>query len=594
MRSRASSFAGKMRDRAASFLHRDGAEAGEAELPLEKKEQVIRKVPSVVLSPSSSPAPIADLPPVLPPLSISHEALTHPRPRPPLHGPANSMPSRTPALSVADSTSSSRPSSSAFSPIFGFREGRNSFFSSGASVGYDTSFGDEGNSEWSKLGGGEDLEERLGFGQGEAGGTPATTADFSPSPAVASATFPVGDDAAGDEGKPAKQRGSKPANLTLPPNPSSSSSSFFDSTTTENVGLGFDLPITSLTPSSSFHTAPLTPGHRSSFDGEGDLHANLERLSLFAKSLPSPLPSTAALATPSPTAFSGFGAVSVGDGEKTLVLPVSASPLAVPLLATATALPPLPPLSIPRTRNPSGENSPRQHLHEQRSFTRSSRSREASAASAISTAPSLASSLTSSSRRPSLLHLPRPQLSKSSLRGGAAESEYLSETDFLSSEGEDDLDADSSFQLLRQSANASGSQQGFLGFGEFGLPPHNPSAFADGAGFTASGRRSFAAVGADGKARGGRGSGLWNADVPLLPGFETYGAGAGGVVGLGIDGSGEEWSGGVRLMPTMSGEVGTEMDAPEEDVVDWSSRAIERKELPVGASSSLSLPLDGY
>ncbi|BGP39457.1 hypothetical protein JCM10449v2_003407 [Rhodotorula kratochvilovae] len=292
-------------------------------------------------------------------------------------------------------------------------------------------------------------------------------------------------------------------------------------------GLGIDF----ITPSSSSAGHSPQTGTRLSFDGEGEFARDLARLSAFAQSLPSPLPGVAA----PHSAVGEWGERRRVEDERgtlrphaqaqallddhTLVLPQAAADLA----------PPPPPLPVFAPALGPGP-----------------RARETSATSTWTT------SSVSSSRRPSLLNIPSSfgsgaQLSVDRLASPATDTEaYPSmgeETDFLSTDadGEDD-DEDDSFGFLRR-ARAGGSSARYQAFGAPLLGPE--SSFATGS--------SAPSGGAGGT---GRVNSLWNEDAPAW----AFGA-------LGAQGGGAE---GMQLT----------VGAPEEDVVDWSGRAIEKKELP--------------
>ncbi|GAA5978961.1 hypothetical protein JCM11641_000108 [Rhodosporidiobolus odoratus] len=456
-------------------------------------QHVLRKVPSLATTPPASsshdypPHSVATSRPSS--LAIASPAALHlsqPRSR------SGAGPARTPALSQAGSTGSSRPSSGAFSPRF--EQDRNSFFSFEGAHGH-----------------GEDSTGNASDYAKSATATPATTAEFTPdrSPQISYA---------GDSpSMTAKKRLSKPPGLHLDPAssapPDRTSALRQDSHSLQ--GLGIDL-------------APPSPGGRPSFDGEGDFGANLDRLSMFAASLPSPLSPATAYAD-SPPGVPGFGSRAWGlqhltvqseaggttlQDDRTLVLP-------------------------PRTHEPTAPPVPE-------SFARLPRQREESATSTMtSTTTSSLSSATS--HRPSHLSLPRPRLSHRALRSPPSldrlSTKHLSEseaclspeeTDYLSTDDED------SFNLLRRGGRR------FLGFGDLGRAGERSSGTPD-TSFVAGSSLKGSSVYLN---SGATSSELWNEDVPTIP-----------------------------FLP---GESGLQfvMNAPAEDVVNWSDKAIEKKELP--------------
>ncbi|GAA6039695.1 hypothetical protein JCM8097_001357 [Rhodosporidiobolus ruineniae] len=566
--------------------------------------QVLRKVPSFITTPAPAPPPIdysavsalASLPPSS--LSTPAHGLTHPRPRPSVPtSTTGSGPARTPALSVAESSNSSRPSSGAFSPPFGLGStgesgsgsDRNSFFSyAGAAHGHGDGDDTTGfSSEWG--------------GSKSAMATPATTVDFTPdaSPEVSMA-----------EESPSmwkKKRLSKPPGLHLepqslapPPLPSHLHRlSLGLGAGLEGLGIDFEPP----TPD----TAGSALSGRPSFDGDGDLQRNLERLSLFAATLPSPLAGTRAMSE-QPQLTPLTIRPSAGEEERLVVPPASldsraALGVAAPADDRTLVFPPRPAADESAPPHPSGPSFPSSRS------PRLPREREVSAASAKSSFTT-ASSSAASSRRPSLLNLPRPQRSYPNLRnqlsldrlvaeqltGGESEA-YASvdETDYYGVTSNDEYDddgEDSSFGFVHRpfasgaggggggreslasslgSGRASGDRRRFLGFGDLSggrdsysgsevlspadserylpfssrgapLPPFAPSVTASGLPRQLT-RDSSA------------GSGLWNEDVPALP-FLPQQPGA------------------------VEGAPQLVMNAPVEDMVDWSGRAIEKKELP--------------
>ncbi|GAA5895216.1 hypothetical protein JCM6882_006617 [Rhodosporidiobolus microsporus] len=555
----------------------------------------LRKVPSLATSPpppsgagSGDDKPLSPSPSTTPALGLSH-----PRPRPRLATASSSGTGRTPALSVAGSTGSSRPSSGAFSPSFAPPPGQYAFSYSGShEFDYSTNYSERNSFFSNESAHGHDLANMSASASASAGEwpTPATTAaDFSPAPTPeASPEVSMTEDAAATL-KPAKKRGSKPPPPALQLEPASLAPPGRASVAVaelDGLGISYDAPLPSaLTlPLTAASTTDGAGGARPSFDGEGDFQSNLERLSLFAASLPSPYPPALAQAAQSPVAeapprapFARARAGTSGSedrlspqaqaDDRTLVLPSSSRPSSI---AADEPLPLPPPLPFAREARPP-------------------RSREFSAAS--STAASSRSA--SSSRRPSLLNLPRTKRSYASLRsppslerltagGGGGESEaYFSpeETDFLSTEDEDE----ESYHLgLRSAANGG---RRFLGFSEFG--GRDSGSGGEGfSGFTAASggafgspdtsfatgttRTSYASSSAGGPRFGGgglqrdssAGSGLWNEDVPAMPFLPPLGSGAG--AGAAGEGSGLQFV----------------MNAPEEDVVDWSGKGIEKKELP--------------
>ncbi|GAA5861561.1 hypothetical protein JCM8547_008073 [Rhodosporidiobolus lusitaniae] len=520
--------------------------------------QVIRKIPSFTTTPPVPPPAPADAievpaipprPPSLPPSAFVTPALglSHPRPRPSAGGSTI----RTPALSQAGSTSSSRPSSGFFSPASGTYQDRNSFFSSDGTHGHDEDVTGV-SSDWASFNAGLGKNSSLLA-------TPATTADYT---ADASPDLSVG-----EEGKSPvvrQRRLSKPAGLHLNPAalaPPFSRSQVQPQQTTPlrtpgSVGFGYGLSFDGLGIDLSA-ASPIYPnsGSRPSFDGEGDFQQNLDRLSMFTSSLPSPLAPTAAPTDDSPVA--GFAPFSINGGlappraavdDRTLVLPPPPSQARVD---DSALVPPVPPFSTAAFE------------------PRSPRLRESSAASAMtSTTCSSISSSAAPSRQPSYLHLPRPKMSHASLRSQPSldglrigEQSEAYETEFFSSEAELD-DEEDSYGFGNRNR---GSGRGFLGFGELSRSVR---------GVDSSPEASFVIEKSGIRTRENRadstGSGLWNEDRPAVPFMsrQWHGQEHRREYGNGMD----------RLRETEEVQVVTM--PPEEDMLDWSERAIERKELP--------------
>ncbi|GAA6021200.1 hypothetical protein JCM10207_008352 [Rhodosporidiobolus poonsookiae] len=424
--------------------------------------------------------------------------LSHPRPRPALST------SRTPALSMAGSSASSRPSSGVLSPHFEPMPDRNSFFSTGGEQGHEDLTGDT--SDWSKV-----------------AATPATTADFTPEPSPEVPLPTIEQPAL----KPPKKRVSKPATLYL--EPESLAPPAAGGLSLEGLGIDFEPPAT---------------GQRPSFDGDGDFEQNLDRLSLFAASLPSPLSPARSFAdspvTPGVSALlQGADSRSIFPGpvvteDRTLVLPPRSTPE------------PEPP--VPRF---------------------ATRSREAS----VATTASSVSSSAAPSRKPSLLSIPQPQHPRPTLRSPpsfeqlvAAESEaYTSaqeaenDTDFLSSDDEE---------------SAHFRRQRFLGFGELATASNRHS------GTTSEGPLSpdsSFATGASSLIRGSPVLGLRTEagsrsshSQERIPRERETSAASSSLWN-------EEYSASVPFAP---GEKALEFVWHAQDVVNWRGMAIEKKELP--------------
>ncbi|GAA5837625.1 hypothetical protein JCM11251_002028 [Rhodosporidiobolus azoricus] len=557
----------------------------------------LRKVPSLLTSPPPPSATSDDRP--LSPLSTSPKTAWG-----------------DPPLSVAGSASSSRPSSGAFSPFFAPSAGQHAFsYPASSSYEHSTNISERNSVFSTESAHGHERETSMT----SEWATPATTADFSPAPSSVAAgarradespelSMAEGESAAA--GPPARKRGSKPPPPALQLEPASLAPPFQNRLARteidlDGLGISYDHPLPSALVLPPTPAGMAAGGGRPSFDGEGDFQSNLDRLSLFAASLPSPYPPALApsmhsplagapqippfarreragtgdsvdrLSRPSVSAGSGAGALGLGppptagqQDDRTLILAPFASSSRPASLAMADdePLPPAPPLPFAREPRP-----PRQ-----REFSTTS-----TAASSIRSA--------SSSRRPSLLHLPRTNPSYASLRGGVAPNDseaYLSgpdETDFLST----DDDEESSFNLLRRANDG----RRFLGFSEFG--GRNSGSGSGGEGFsgfssaigqagafgspdtsfaTGTTRTSFASSaggprpGAGLQRESSAGSGLWNEDVPAMPFLPP---GPNGSIGFGLEGGTGDGSG-----------LHFVMNVPEEDVVDWSGKGIEKKELP--------------
>ncbi|BGP15516.1 hypothetical protein JCM10213_006584 [Rhodosporidiobolus nylandii] len=435
--------------------------------------QVIRKVPSLTTTPAplpsidqSSVSALAGRPAFPPSAFVTPAAgLAHPRPRPAV--------GRTPALSVAGSTGSSRPSSGAFSPHFsGYHDGRNSIFSSEGTHGHDSS---GAVSDWTK----------------DAAATPATTADYTPDLAAS----PQQVQEATPEGLPAKKRASKPATLQLSPESLAPTQRQKGPHTALFEGLGIDLD-------------PPSAVSRASFDGEGDFDRELARVSLFAASLASPIASTPALAE-SPT-DGGIGLSSGWTGGRTLSVPgAGRDGLGLSLHHSS-----LDDRTLVLSARDDVEHTPAFPVG-----IRPPRDREQSAASVVTSTTTSSVSSAVPSRRPSQLNLLRPKISHPSLRSppsldrlAASESEAFSqndETDFAS-------DEDDSYGL------PSHGGPRFLGFSEFGSyasssggpisSPETSFVVDSGVGSRSSYRASSLS-----RETSRTGSGLWNEDVPSLP-----------------------------------------------------------------------------
>ena len=403
-------------------------------------------------------------------------------------------------------------------------------------------------------------------------GTPATTADYSSAAEGSPSLLPAGYK---------RQHPVPPLHFDQP--------SFSSSRTGAGIGLGpppsrldglgiaFDSP----SAGTGAHDPQSQPpsSSRPSFDGDGDFGRNLDRLSAFAQSLPSPLPGITTLSHAvgewcgerapdrDEAGQQGLGLRSSPaqlspPDDRTLV--VSTRPHAV-LDAAAPPLPappPLLPVFAPRPREPSAQST----------WTTSS---------------------VTSSRRPSLLHIPsggfpsmggalRSQASLDRLASPAATegSEAYSpsmgeETDFMSTDvdADDDDDEDDSFGLMIRRAAAGGGAAAPAGYRSFAQPLTAESSFATSATASSSAASTSATPNSTRVVSGGgrgRADSLWNEDAPAW-------AVAAGAAGYGQFGVGGE-------------PIHVMLGAPEEDVVDWSDRAIEKKELPAGTSLSPCLP----
>ncbi|GAA5911602.1 hypothetical protein JCM8208_005688 [Rhodotorula glutinis] len=391
-------------------------------------------------------------------------------------------------------------------------------------------------------------------------GTPATTADYSSAAENSPSLLPAGYKRQHhvpplhfDQPRFASARNSGDLGLGPPPS------------RLDGLGIAFESPSAGGSGADDPHSQP-TSGSRPSFDGDGDFGRNLDRLSAFAQSLPSPLPGITTRShavgewssdrapardesaqqglSPRPSPVQPFP-----PDDRTLVMSTRSTPAhdaSVPSLPP----PPLLPVFAPRPREPSAQST----------WTTSS---------------------VTSSRRPSLLHIPsggfpsvggalRSQPSLDRLASPAvtegSEAYYPSmgeETDFLSTDvdADEDDDEDDSFGLMVRRAAAGGGVAP-AGYRSFGQPLTAESSFAT----SATGSSSAASASATpnsmrvvGSGRG-RGNSLWNEDAPAWA-LEPGSVGA------------EEYGGGGGALHVMLG-------APEEDVVDWSDRAIEKKELP--------------
>ncbi|GAA6057360.1 hypothetical protein JCM3770_005725 [Rhodotorula araucariae] len=288
-------------------------------------------------------------------------------------------------------------------------------------------------------------------------------------------------------------------------------------------GLGIDFAVPSGTDTCSRQPRS---NRRPSFDGEGEFARDLARLSAYAQSLPSPLPAT-------PAAAAAIGEWSERGAGRPGPVPALDDP---PAAAGAPSLP-LTPLVLPVSAPAVG-----------------SRTRETSAASTWTTS-SVASS---SSRRPSFLHhpfsSPPPQPAWTSTPASMSMGD---ETDFFSTDADadDDDDEDDSFGF--STLRRGGGGAAYRAFGAFPL--------AGLAGAPVEGSRARAGPGPGGALRI---NSLWTEDAPAwafgaLGALDGYGYGYGD---FDRDGDGER-------MQLAHG-------APAEGVVDWSGRAIEKKELP--------------
>ncbi|GAA5926163.1 hypothetical protein JCM3775_005220 [Rhodotorula graminis] len=446
-------------------------------------------------------------------------SLAHARPRPP-----------------SRSQASSRTNSSVYTPSTGAL--RSSGFLSSSEEGGMTTGGD---SSWL--------------------GTPATTADYSSAAEGSPSLLPAGHKRQHhvpplhfDQPSFATSRHGGGIGLGPPPS------------RLDGLGIAFESPSTRSVADEP-QSQP-TSGSRPSFDGDGDFARNLDRLSAFAQSLPSPLPGimTASHAVgewssdrapardeaarqglasrPSPTQPSP-------PDDRTLVMSTRSTAARDGASPSLPPPPPLLPVFAPRPREASAQST----------WTTSS---------------------VASSRRPSLLHIPsggfpsvggalRSQPSLDRLASPAvtegSEAYYPSmgeETDFLSTDvdADDDDDEDDSFGLMvrRAAAGGGGAPASYRSFSQ---PLTAESSFAT----SATGSSSVASatpnstrvVGSGGGGRG-RGNSLWNEDAPAW----ALEAGPVGYAHYGADG---------EPLQAMLG-------ASEEDVVDWSDRAIEKHELP--------------
>ncbi|BGP07499.1 hypothetical protein JCM10049v2_003336 [Rhodotorula toruloides] len=247
--------------------------------------------------------------------------------------------------------------------------------------------------------------------------TPATTVDYS------SPSFPSSDLAAVDPhaASPAlkRTRPVEPLQLHLAPPMSPSS------TTNTLKGLGLNFFTASAASSSSTTVSSPLSATVPPMLNEDDLDRELERLSQYAKSLPSPLPGVFARSDPSSagvadwTAQDEDAAESAVEEEKTLV---------VDGLRTADPVPPVPPLP---PHFPSTHPHPATH----------------------SFGPSAGTLLASPSRRPALLNLPnyrpapstRDYLSPAPGLGIADETDFVSTTDAGEDDDDEDDEGDDSF-----------------------------------------------------------------------------------------------------------------------------------------------------
>ncbi|BGO98891.1 hypothetical protein NBRC10513v2_003293 [Rhodotorula toruloides] len=246
--------------------------------------------------------------------------------------------------------------------------------------------------------------------------TPATTVDYS-SPAFPSLDSPAIDPHAAS---PAYKRARPVEHLQLHLAPPMSPSSTTD--TLKGLGLNF-FTASGASSSSTTVSSPLSATVPPILN-EDDLDRELERLSQYAKSLPSPLPGVFARSDPS---FAGVADWVAHDGDAGELV-MEEKTLVVDQLRAVGPIPPVPPLP---PHFPSTHPLP------------ASRSRE----------PSATSSLASPSRRPSLLNLPnyhsapsaRDYLSPIPGLGMADETDFVSTTDAGEDDDDEEDEADDSF-----------------------------------------------------------------------------------------------------------------------------------------------------
>lgn len=253
-------------------------------------------------------------------------------------------------------------------------------------------------------------------------GTPATTIDYS-SPALPLSGAPsVTHSPALDEhaALPAWKRPGRqvePLQLHLAPPMSPSS------TTDTLKGLGLNFFTASAGSASSTTVSSPVSVTVPPLLNEDDLDRELERLSQYAKSLPSPLPAVLARSNPS---FEGLADWVTHDDDAGESVPDEKTLVVDPLRAGATRSVPVPPVPPLPSRFPSTHSLPL------------SRSREASAASPPS-------------RRPSLLNLPNYHSAPSTRDylspgiGTADETDFVSTTDAGEDDDGEDDEGDDSF-----------------------------------------------------------------------------------------------------------------------------------------------------
>ncbi|GAA6008333.1 uncharacterized protein JCM10292_005536 [Rhodotorula paludigena] len=475
----------------------------------------------------SAPSPATPVPPEVEPAPSS---LAQPRARPPL----------STTLSAPRTPSSSRASSAVYTPS---SLANGSSWTRASSGGFSTA---------------DDMANGSGFDWLTA--TPATTASYT-SPSSSSQASPAvpsqmsaGEDAppfASSKRAPAVPLRLEPASLAPPSLPTPAQAE-----TLAGLGIGFPPSFASQLPPSSA---------RPSFDGEGEFARELARLSAYAQSLPSPLPPLSAHSQLAPPTEWGELAPPTATAapttdDRTLVLPSSTvRPASSGSRATEQAPSPVPALPLRlETQNLAPAPRPRRSA--------GLRAREASGASSLYSNSPLAE------RQPSLLSIPagasrapilrgQPSLDQLMSPGGMTTdgesfpyphgfaygetTDFVETTDVDATEDDED-DEDESFGLPRPALRGSRAPQvpmpafagGHGAFSSLEAPSSQESSLV------------LPSPAIEKAQAGGTASSLWGHDEPAWLGL-----------GIGMN-------------------AGADVEPVVEDVVDWSGKAIDRKELP--------------